>query len=137
MKEKVYEINTRFYEALNSSDMSVMEDIWLNESTSKCVHPGWPILNGWESIKESWRDIFETGGLDKVEVSDIFVDVVGKSAWVNCIERIGYLINERLIVTMAQATNVYALVDGEWKMVLHHASPMPTPGSESENESLQ
>lgn len=137
MKEKIYEINTKFYDALNSSDLSVMEEIWLNESSSKCVHPGWPMLTGWESIKESWRDIFETGGLSQVEISDVFVDIVGKSAWVNCIERIGYVINERLIVTTAQATNIYEFVNGEWKMVLHHSSPMPTPKTESEDHTLQ
>ncbi len=137
MKDKVSEVNSRFYEALNSSDLTVMEDIWLKKASSKCVHPGWPMLNGWDSIKESWRDIFETGGLNQVEVSDIFVDVVGRTAWVNCIEKIGYLINDRIIITMAQATNIYELIDGEWKMVLHHASPMPTPRNESENHTLQ
>ncbi|MGH7884479.1 MAG: nuclear transport factor 2 family protein [Thermodesulfobacteriota bacterium] len=137
MKDKIYEINTRFYNALNNSDISLMEEIWLKKSSAKCVHPGWPILKGWDSIKESWQNIFETGGLNQVEISDIFVDIVGKTAWVNCIERINYLINNSFIVTMAQATNIFKLIEGDWKMVLHHASPMPPPRSEINDHSLQ
>lgn len=137
MKDKIYEINTRFYNALNNSDLSLMEEVWLKKASSKCVHPGWPMLKGWDSIKESWQNIFETGGLNQVEISDIFVDIVGKTAWVNCIERIGYLINDSLVVTMAQATNIFKLTEGDWKMVLHHASPMPAPRSEVRDQSLQ
>lgn len=137
MKDKVYETNKKFYEALNKSDLSVMEQIWANDSSSKCIHPGWPMLKGWESIKESWRDIFESGGLNQVVVSEVFVDVIGRSAWVNCIEKIDYLIDDKLIVTMAQSTNIFELIDGEWKMVLHHASPMPPPRSEVTEHTLQ
>lgn len=137
MKDKVYELNKKFYDALNKSDLADMERIWANSSSSKCVHPGWPMLKGWESIRDSWRDIFESGGFNKVVISDVFVDVIGRAAWVNCIEKIDYLIDDRLIVTMAQSTNVFELIDGEWKMVLHHASPMPAPRSEAKDHTLQ
>lgn len=137
MEDKVLETNRKFYEAVNRGDLSVMENVWVNSSSSRCVHPGWPLLKGWKSIKESWRDIFSTGSLNGVEVSDVFVDVIGESAWVNCIEKINYKLDDKVIVTMAQSTNVYELVDGVWKMVLHHASPMPPPRSEAEGHSLQ
>ena len=59
------------------------------------------------------------------------------SAWVNCVERISYQFDSDIIITLAQTTNIFEHKDGKWYMVLHHASPMPVPMSEGENENLQ
>ena len=133
----VVELNEKFYNALEQGDMSLMEDIWLNDEEIKCVHPGWPLLTGWNEIKQSWERIFESGELSGVEVNDTFVEVNESSAWVNCIEKLSHVVGGQVIVTMAQTTNIFEKRDDRWFMVLHHASPMPVPRSESSSETLQ
>ena len=33
--------------------MVLAEGLWLKTEDAKCVHPGWPIIFGWEKIRES------------------------------------------------------------------------------------
>ena len=116
-----------------------MEDIRkeVKEANERFYHPGWPIIFGWEKIRESWRTIFSSGGLADIEISKVYIDVDGNSAWLNCNERISYLIEDQVIITMAQTTNIFELDDQKWRMVLHHASPMPIPQSEVSTETIQ
>ena len=127
------DINEKFYLALSTSNIDLMEDVWLKTSDAKCVHPGWPILYGWENIKSSWEKIFKSGALADIEISKVYADVNGNSAWVNCIEKMSYVVGEQIVLTMAQTTNIFELEEDTWLMVLHHASPMPVPRSEYEN----
>ena len=135
--EEIKKINERFYEAISTANLSLMEDLWVKTDEAKCVHPGWPIIFGWEKIRESWRTIFSSGGLADIEVSKVYIDVNGSSAWLNCNERISYVIDDQVIITMAQTTNIFELKDQQWLMVLHHASPMPIPQSEVSTETIQ
>ena len=45
-KENIIDINQKFYDAFNKNDIELMIGIWLNDSTSQCIHPGWDVLNG-------------------------------------------------------------------------------------------
>ena len=96
-KNKIEEINNRFYEALNSFDIKIMEDIWLNDETVKCVHPGWPLISGWDAVKESWENIFDSSGFNHVSISKLFIDHKEDSAWVNCVERISYKFDNQIM----------------------------------------
>ncbi len=136
-KENIIRTNKRFYDARNRYDIDLIEGVWINDGRAKCVHAGWPIIFGWEAIRESWKTIFETGGFNHVDVSDFFVEVKENSAWLNCIERATYSIENRRIVMLAQVTNIFELLNEEWKMALHHASLMPIPRKEIDYESIQ
>ncbi len=136
-KENIIRTNKKFYDARNRYDLDLIEGVWVNDIRAKCVHAGWPIIFGWEAIKESWKTIFETGGFDHVDISDFFVEVKENSSWLNCIERATYSVENRRIVMLAQVTNIFELLDGEWKMALHHASLMPIPRKEIDYENIQ
>ena len=136
-KDEIIKANRKFYDARNRYDIDLIEQVWLTDGRAKCVHAGWPIIFGWEAIKESWKTIFETGGFDRVDISDFFVEVKGNSAWLNCVERATYSLDDRRVVVLAQATNIFEHADGEWKMALHHASLMPIPRKEIDYENLQ
>lgn len=114
-----------FYEALNKSDITMMEKVWITGRRAKCVHPGWPAIKGWDAIKASWVTIFESGELASVETSDITIDVGEKAAWVNCVEKLNHFVDGRVVVTLAQATNIFENTKDGWRMTLHHASPIP------------
>ena len=64
--EDVVKVNEAFYAALESGDLALMEKVWLKDSRAKCVHPGWPMLLGWEAIRQSWKNIFDSGGPTKI-----------------------------------------------------------------------
>lgn len=137
VKKEIEKINKIFYDALNTADLSLMERIWVRNDSAKCVYPGWSMLSGWKEIKSSWQKIFEGKILAQVEISDVFIDVNGESAWVNCIERMKYIIDNQVIITLAQTTNIFEFSDSKWQIVLHHASPIPVPRSEVASEKLQ
>ncbi len=114
-----------FYEALNKADIEMMEKVWLSGLRAKCIHPGWPAIRGWDAIKASWVSIFESGELASIETSDVMIDLGEKAAWVNCIEKLSHFVDGRIVLTLAQATNIFENTEEGWRMALHHASPVP------------
>ena len=42
--------NQAFYDAHEHRNMAAMADIWEQSVRAVCVHPGWPILRGWEAV---------------------------------------------------------------------------------------
>lgn len=137
-KEGVLKANLRFYQALRDGDPDSMQEVWLNEPRAKCVHPGWPMLYGWEAIKESWKNIFQAGPPAHIEISDIKAYVAGELAWVICIEKISQTAGDQTRLGYAQSTNVFELSGSSWRLVIHHASPVPVPAGEAaSNQNLQ
>jgi ketosteroid isomerase-like protein len=123
----VEQANAHFYRALAELDIEAMEEVWRHEDWVVCVHPGWPMMTGWAGIQESWMRIFENTKMMNVSPEDVSVRVDGNVAWVSCIENISTFYDAGLQSSYAQATNVFQRVDGAWKMVVHHASPLPVP----------
>jgi ketosteroid isomerase-like protein len=137
-KEEVLKANSRFYLALRNGDLESMRRVWLNEPEAKCVHPGWPMLYGWEAVNESWKNIFQGGPPAVIEISDERVHVSGDLAWVICIEKISQTAGGQTRHGYAQATNVFELRDSSWRLMIHHASPVPIPAGDAEsNHNLQ
>ena len=58
-EETVLEANQNFYRALQNLSLQEMDAVWLQEDWVRCVHPGWDLLEGWETVRESWQHIFE------------------------------------------------------------------------------
>ena len=137
-REQVNQANEQFYQAIRERDLERMKGLWINGEEAKCVHPGWPMLYGWESVSESWKNIFENGGAIDIELSDINAQVCGEVAWVICIEKIVHRLGDEVQTGFAQSTNIFVREGGSWLLSVHHASPMPTPPGQSESaESLQ
>lgn len=124
-EEKVLAVNQRFYAALEKLDLEEMEAIWLHVDWVKCVHPGWEMLEGWEEVRESWQRIFENTRLMRVFVSDLRLHVENHTAWVVCVENVTSSYETGFEQVSVQVTNLFVLSDGEWRMVHHHASPLP------------
>jgi ketosteroid isomerase-like protein len=131
ISEAVIAANARFYRALGAADLEAMSNLWLHTGAAACVHPGWPILEGWEAIHASWEAIFQNQGQFRVWPSDVTVHLEGSLAWVTCTENIDTSRQLTDVLVQAQATNIFRLSDGQWKMVHHHASPLPRRSSES------
>lgn len=124
-EEEVREVNRGFYLALSSLDMDAMDRIWLHEPWVCCVHPGWSGLRGWEEIRESWERIFSNTVSQTVEESWVSVRVVGEMAWVACQEQVSTPPEAGGMVSFAVSNNLFVKTTSGWKMILHHASPVP------------
>ena len=126
-EEKVVEANKNFYRALQSLDLEAMESVWLPEEWVRCLHPGWDMLEGWEAVRESWQQIFESTKFLRVSVGVQWVRVEKEAAWICCTERISSAAEGRFETAYVQSTNLFMLRGGNWRLILHHASHLPAP----------
>ena len=116
--------NGRFYTAFQAMDLAEMHEIWLHEEWIECVHPGWDLLLGWDEVRESWARIFSNTQRMKVALNSVWVCVQGEVAWVACTEHVTSAFATGFDEVLVQATNIFVLRDGAWRMVVHHASPL-------------
>ena len=124
-EDKAQSANERFYEAFNKRDIEAMKGVWGNDERITCVHPGWPPLNGFEPIMNSWAGIFENSGNMEIQISDVQVLASEDLAWVSCTEKLFTIADSGVLASQVFATNLFHLEDDVWKMVMHHASPVP------------
>ncbi len=113
--------NRAFYEAHERRDIDGMVEVWEHSDRVACIHPGWPILRGWEDVGASWRRILTGPGNNQFILTNESVVVDGNHAWVTLDEN---LVSSEGAGTVA-ATNVFARqTNGNWLLVLHHGSPV-------------
>ena len=125
MSEKdVIEANQNFYNAFNASNIELMIGIWLNHSASQCIHPGWDVLTGFENIMTSWQKIFAAGQDLEIKLSHVDVTASENIAWVTCQENLFSIVSSGVQLSKVHSTNLFKMMNGEWKMILHHASPV-------------
>ena len=118
----VEQANASFYQAFETLDIARMELVWSHGEQVQCVHPGWPILVGWEAVRTSWATIFENTAEMRFTLSNVEAVVAGDQAWVTCTENILSEVSGRLTVTAILATNLFERDGGDWRIVHHHAS---------------
>jgi ketosteroid isomerase-like protein len=124
-EDKAEFANERFYEAFNKRDIEAMKAVWGNDEKITCVHPGWPPLKGAESILNSWAGIFENSGNMEIRISDVQVVASEDMAWVSCTEKLFTIAESGVLASEVFATNLFHIEGDSWKMVMHHASPVP------------
>ena len=118
MSDDVLAVNQEFYDAHERRDIEAMRSVWDHSQGAVCVHPGWPILRSWPVIEESWRRIFSGPGRNQFIVTNIAATGAGDVVWVTLDEN---LVEGGSTGTIA-ATNVFARIEGRWKLTLHHGS---------------
>ena len=125
MSEKeVLKTNQRFYDAFNKNDIELMIGVWLNDPISQCIHPGWDVLIGFENIMTSWQKIFAAAQDLEIKLSHVDVTASENIAWVTCQENLFSIVSSGVQLSKVHSTNLFKMVSGEWKMILHHASPV-------------
>ena len=119
-----------FYQAFEQADPLAMMQVWAEDEEVICVHPGGERLVGTEAVRESWRALFQAGPQMHFEIAQVHTLAGRTSAVYNLCERIR--VDGDLRVHAVLATNVYLLTPGGWRMVMHHASPLPQGAEGSE-----
>jgi ketosteroid isomerase-like protein len=123
---EVEQANARFYQAFETLDLARMDQVWTHAEHVKCVHPGWPLLVGWEAVRSSWEAIFENTAEMRFTLSDVRAAASGDLGWVTCTENIFSEVRGRLAVTSILATNLFEHGPQGWHMIHHHASHILT-----------
>jgi ketosteroid isomerase-like protein len=118
----VEEANARFYRAFEALDLTEMDVVWGRGEHVRCIHPGWPLLVGWEAVRASWATIFANTAEMRFTLSDVRVDTAGDLAWVTCTENILSDAGGRVSVTSVLATNLFERGPAGWRLIHHHAS---------------
>jgi ketosteroid isomerase-like protein len=131
--------NSAFYAALEARDLDAMADVWEHSDRIVVTHPGWPMLRGWARVAGSWDAIFQNTGYIQFVLTDEQVTIVGDSAWMtldeNILQSAGQTeASDALSGSKATTINVFVrghvsdAGDDNWKMVVHHASPVASDG---------
>ena len=113
-----------FYEALENCDIEAMMSVWAEDEEVVCVHPGGPRLVGYAMVREAWQRVFASGNKLRVRLSQQATVSTPFAMVSMLLEHIGTADNENRNAPVA-ATNIYVRGVLGWRMVTHHASPVP------------
>ncbi|MGA9276077.1 nuclear transport factor 2 family protein [Ilumatobacter sp.] len=118
--DDVLAVNDAFYAAHELRDIDAMREVWEHAARVVCVHPGWPILRGWELVEGSWAQIFAGAGRTQFILTNQSIDVGEDLAWVTLEENLV----DRGETHAIAATNIFALTADGWRMIAHQGSPV-------------
>ncbi|MBI3014060.1 MAG: nuclear transport factor 2 family protein [Candidatus Tectomicrobia bacterium] len=136
-EERVREANRQFYRAFESLDLEIMEKIWIKDGRAQCIHPGWPLMNGWSEVRESWSRIFANTQFIKFTIEEVHITLQGDWAWVICLENLLTLSGGGLTESKVLTTNIFIEEEGVWYLVHHHGSPLFLWGPPEQPEEVQ
>ena len=118
------DVETAFYEALERFDIDAMMAVWAEDEDVVCVHPGGPRLVGYTTVREAWQRIFANGRKLQVRLSQQKTVTTPFAVVSTLLEHIASTDDGKLSAPVA-ATNIYVRGALGWRMVAHHASPVP------------
>jgi ketosteroid isomerase-like protein len=122
-----------FYEAFTKGDLDAMMEVWADDDDIYCIHPGGARMSGLVQVRESWRKIFAAGQSLRFQLrGQHYVNGMMLSAH-SVYEHINIAGETRPRGPMI-ATNIYLRTEHGWRMVAHHASPVPAPATAAESE---
>ena len=115
---------TAFYDALERGDLEAMMGVWAEDEEIVCIHPGGPRLAGYDQVRESWGQIFNSRQKLQVRISNQ-VCTQGMMLAIHSVQENIAVPGEPRARSPAVATNVYTRTANGWRMLVHHASPAP------------
>ncbi len=119
------DVEAAFYAAFSSADIKTMGQVWADSAHAVCIHPMSAPLYGHAAIVESWAAILAKGG-GRMMHQTLYRRREGNLAVHGIEER---LMLPQGVEARMHATHVYAHdPEGGWKLLVHHASPLPAPG---------
>jgi len=118
------DVETAFYDALARADLEGMMAVWAEDEEIVCVHPGGARLVGYMAVRESWRRVFERGSRLEVDIL-LQTRVQGPFTSIHSLIEQVRTSGERGPRAPLAATNVYVRGALGWRLLVHHASPVP------------
>ena len=121
--------NEELYAAFEAGDLDRMAALWVggpDGAMAKCIHPGGGTIRGVDAVLRSWALVMANADDMQFIVTDVESVVQEEMATVSCTE---IIIRpgggpDPFTSSHAVATNGFIRVGGQWRMWLHHASPV-------------
>lgn len=123
-KAAILATNQAFYDAFSQTDISSMNSLWWQGSTSLCVHPGSRVIVGWEEVRASWESIFKNTESLEIDFEVIKIEVDRSLAYVVVREIVLQSSRGRKFKAESTATNIFQKMAQKWYVVSHHGSPI-------------
>lgn len=115
------DVEAAFYDAIERGHLDEVMSVWAEDEDIVCIHPPGNRLLGYRAVRESWRAILAgTPGL-RIVASQIIRWQSGMIA-VHQVSEALHLGNDPQIHGPLNATNVYVMGAGGWRLVSHHSS---------------
>lgn len=118
------EAQSAFYTAFQNADLAQMMAVWAEEEDIVCIHPGGTRHTGIEEVRESWRQIFSGGPELRFELVAAR-EIPGRMTSIHSVYERITASTDPTSPTSVVATNIFALTDRGWQMLVHHASQVP------------
>ncbi|HEX5802411.1 MAG TPA: nuclear transport factor 2 family protein [Azospira sp.] len=115
-----------FYDAIERGDLEAMMSTWADDEEVVCIHPAGQRLTGHAAVRESWRQVFESGSRLHVHVSHTVRWTSALMAVHNVLETL-YLGDDPTPHGPMLATNVFIRGAKGWRLLAHHASTASEP----------
>ncbi|MDO9445574.1 MAG: nuclear transport factor 2 family protein [Dehalococcoidia bacterium] len=119
---RVLAANEAFYHAFNAHDAEAIDALWARHQPVSCVHPNWHPITTRLQVMDSFRLILRSPRQPRLVVGLAEARVTGHVAVVLC--------RELAAGAPLAVTNVFALDDGEWRLIHRHASQVSVKWSE-------
>lgn len=130
------EVEIAFYEALEQGDLEAVMAVWATDEEIVCIHPGGQRLDGFDAVRDSWRQILAQGQRLSIRLSDVQrFEGMMYALHVLC-EWVADPARPQQ-ATPVLCTNAFLLTDRGWRMVLHHASPAPPSAAAGATEARE
>ena len=113
-----------FYRAFENRDAQAMGGLWLADPGVACIHPLAAPLTGYNAVMAGWKSLFDGAGRFRVRAECVAALAEGDTVFRIVHEHLT-LGEEARSRPPILATNAYRKTPQGWRMVLHHASPMP------------
>ena len=113
-----------FYRAFEHADLVEMMAVWAEDDDIVCVHPGGGRHSGVVEIRESWRQIFSQGPRLRFRLAGNRM-VPGRALSIHSVYEHVSAVGDPRPTHSVLSTNIYLLTDRGWRMLIHHASPLP------------
>ncbi len=126
-EEQVAAALNRFYAALDEliggKGTESMRNAWHHGPRVTSAHPMGDWARGWDEVWATWQVFAQLGGPEQCgsAIRDVRIEVGGDLAYTTCV----FISAPAFGRIELNCTNVLRRVDGEWKMVHHHADKAP------------
>jgi ketosteroid isomerase-like protein len=127
-EEAVLAANAAFYAAFERGDFDAMQQLWASDDGIVCVHPASTPIRGRRDVMRSWMVLMANAAYIQFFLTDVEAAVVGDLASVTCTENVLSAAPGTPVGMFAggsaAATNVFRRSGGDWRLWVHHASPV-------------
>lgn len=116
------DVETQFYRALASGDLTLLMACWADDDDVTCVPPGGALLRGAAAIQQLFKDLFDRGAVS-LRIREVHRVQGVLHAVHTLVEEVEVTAGDVPAIAHVYATNVYIQTGKGWRLQAHHASP--------------